>query len=326
MADNKIKPKLKNIDDLFDGMGAQTPHKNAVNSVLIANLVPFAGHPFRLYEGERLDDMVASVKANGVLVPIIARKKGELFEILAGHNRVNAAKLAGLSEIPVIILENITDDEAMVYVVETNLIQRSFAELSHSEKAAVIALHHSKMFSQGKRNDILEHLKMLEISHEYRENGTIAQIDQRLYSREILSKEYNLSSKTIARYLRIQKLIPALKSQLDNGNIAFIPAVTISFLKENEQELLADCMEQNNLSVDMKKADILRQFSEKSKLNADSIYQILTGKTVKKSTHIPAVKINKMLYTKYFRPEQSAKEVQEIIEKALDLYFTKEDL
>jgi ParB family chromosome partitioning protein len=326
MADNKIKPKLKNIDDLFDGMGAQTPHKNTVNSVSMDNLVPFAGHPFRLYEGERLDDMVASVKANGVLVPIIVRKKGELFETLAGHNRVNAAKLAGLSEIPVIILENITDDEAMVYVVETNLIQRSFAELSHSEKAAVIALHHSKMFSQGKRNDILEHLKMLEISHEYSENGTLLQFGEKFHSDEKVAEIYSLSKVNVFRYLRIQKLIHALKSQLDNGNISFIPAVTISFLKENEQELLADCMEQNNLSVDMKKADILRQFSEKNKLNADSIYQILSGKAAKKSTHIPAVKIPKTVYTKYFRPEQSAKEVQEIIEKALDLYFTKEDL
>jgi ParB family chromosome partitioning protein len=324
MADNKIKPKLKNIDDLFDGMGAQTPHKNAVNSILIANLVPFAGHPFRLYEGERLDDMVASIKTNGVLVPIIVRKKGELFEILAGHNRVSAAKLAGLSGIPAIILENITDDEAMVYVVETNLIQRSFAELSHSEKAAVIALHHSKMFSQGKRNDILEHLKRLEISHEYRENGTLYQFDKKSHSNEKVAEMYSLSKIMVSRYLRIQKLIPALKSQLDDGNISFIPAVTISFLKENEQELLADCMEKNNLSVDMKKADILRQFSEKNKLNADSIYQILSGKAVKKSTRTPAVKINKTVYAKYFRPEQSVKEVQEIVEKALDLYFAQE--
>ena len=83
------------------------------------------------------------------------RRIGEVLEILAGHNRVNAAKLAGLSEVPAIILENISDEEAWIYIIETNLMQRSFADMSHSEKAAVIATQHSKLFSQGKRNDII---------------------------------------------------------------------------------------------------------------------------------------------------------------------------
>ena len=161
----KSKPRLKNLDDLFNlnngvnpleapvqTINDQAPHKRAVTIVVIDTLTPFKGHPFHLYEGERLDDMVSSIKANGVLVPIIVRRLGIKLEILAGHNRINAAKLAGLTEIPAIIFDNISDDDAMVYVVETNLIQRSFSEMKHSEKAAVIALHHSKMFSQGKRN------------------------------------------------------------------------------------------------------------------------------------------------------------------------------
>ena len=152
--------------------------------VSIEELTPFRGHLFRLYEGERLDDMVASIKANGVLVPIIIRRKGRILEILSGHNRVNAARIAEFSVIPAIILEGISDEDAMVYIVETNLIQRSFADMSHSEKAAVIALHHSKMFSQGKRNDILKQLEMLEKPHGGAENGTFGQVDQKLYSRE----------------------------------------------------------------------------------------------------------------------------------------------
>ena len=158
-ATTKPKPRLKNLDELFDLNGGVNPleqtipimdtqpvSRRVVISLSVGELIPFKGHPFRLYEGERLDDMVESIKANGVLVPIIVRKVGAAFEILAGHNRVNAVKLAGLNEVPAIVLENISDEDALVYVIETNLIQRSFADMTHSEKAAVIALHHSKIW------------------------------------------------------------------------------------------------------------------------------------------------------------------------------------
>jgi ParB family chromosome partitioning protein len=333
-AKEKPNPRLKNLDDLFalnNGVNpleqavpiieTQPHHKRAVTSVAIEKLTPYSGHLFRLYEGERLDDMVASIKANGVLVPIIVRIVGETWEILAGHNRVNAAKIAGLDEIPALVFENISDEDAIIYVVETNLIQRSFSDMTHTEKAAVIALHHSKMFSQGKRNDILEQIKMLENPHEYRENETSAQVDQKLYSREKVGKEYNLSSKTVARYLRIHQLIMPLKSRLDDGGIAFIPAVTLSFLKEAEQMLVADCVERDGLSVDMKKADLLRQFSEKGKLNAANVNRILAGEAKAKPNRTPTVKIEKTVYAKYFKPNQPAKEVQAIVEKALAQYF-----
>ena len=277
-----------------------------------------------MYEGERLDDMVASIKANGVLVPIIVRRIGEVLEILAGHNRVNAAKLAGLDEVPAIIFEDISDDDAMVYVIETNLIQRSFSDMTHTEKATVIALHHSKMFSQGKRNDIVEQLKMLENPQKHAGNDTCEQLAHKLKSRDIVAKEYGLSKDTVARYLRIQQLIPALKSRLDNNEFAFIPAVTLSFLKASEQELVADCTERNGLSIDMKKSDALRQFSEKGKLNGESVYRVLSGETASKPSRTPTVKVDKTVYTRYFKANQPAKEVQEIVQKALEMYFGKE--
>ena len=168
--DKTKKPALKNLDELFDQFGDMPPAgKNAIVEVEVGSLTPYPDHPFKLYEGERLDDLVESVRTNGVLVPIIVRRVDDALQILAGHNRVNSAKQAGLSTVPAIILEDISDDEAQVYVVETNLLQRGFADMSHSEKAAVITLHHSKMFSQGKRNDIIEQLKMLEKPHEYGE-------------------------------------------------------------------------------------------------------------------------------------------------------------
>jgi ParB family chromosome partitioning protein len=309
------KPSLKNIDYLF-GLDSSNIH-----NVEIDKLIPFSKHPFRLYEGERLDDMVESIKANGVLIPIIVRKAGEMFEILAGHNRMNAAKIAGLETIPSMILDGISDEEALVYVVETNLIQRSFSDMSHTEKATVIALHHSKMFSQGKRNDIIATLKMLEHSDEYDDMPTSSQIETKLRTDEKIGESYGLSRNTIARYLRIQHLIQKLKSRLDRGELAFISAVALSFLKEYEQMLVDDCMERNNLTIDIKKANMLKRLSESESINGESVYRILSGETSLKPIRKPIVKVNPDVYIKYFKPEQTTEEIQEIVEKALEMYF-----
>jgi ParB family chromosome partitioning protein len=334
---DNTKPRLKNLNDLFmlnDGVNpleqaaqileTQPHHKRAVNMVAIDRLTPFRGHPFHLYEGERLDDMVASIKANGVLVPIIAFRIEPLLEILAGHNRVNAAKLAALEKVPTIVLDDISDEGAMVYVIETNLMQRSFADMTHTEKAAVIALHHSKMFSQGKRNDILEQIKMLENPHEYRPDGTCAQVANKRKTISKVGQEYGLSKDTVARYLRVNQLITVLKLSLDTGSIAFIAAVTLSYLKEDEQILVADCMERNGLSVDIKKADALRQYSGKGKLNGENVYRVLSGEATPKPNRTPTVKMDKALYARYFKPNQPAKEVQDIVAKALQMYFSHE--
>ena len=334
------KPRLKNLDDLFllnNGVNpldeqsvpiieTQPVSKRAIISIAIEKLTPFAGHPFHLYEGERLDDMVASIKTNGVLVPIIVRlKENSVHEILAGHNRVNATKLAGLNMIPAIIFDNISDEDAMVYVVETNLIQRSFSDMAHSEKAAVIAMHHSKMFSQGKRNDIIKQINMLENPHEYKENGTCAQVANKSKTITKVGQDYGLSKDTVARYLRVNQLIPMLKVLLDENSIAFLSAVKLSYLKEGEQTTLYDCLEQNSLSVDMIKADALRQLSDKGKLDDDNMFRVLSGgATPKKPQRTPTVKVSKAVYAKYFKPAQPAKEVQGIVEKALEMYFEQQ--
>jgi len=338
MASKSIaKPRLQNLDDLFklnDGvnpieqaipiMQTQPNHRRSVVSTPVDQLTPFKEHPFRLYEGERLDDMVESIKTNGVLVPIIARRINGVLEILSGHNRVEAAKLAGLDEVPTIIFENITDEDAMVYVVETNLIQRSFSDMCHSEKATVIALHHSKMFSQGKRNDILAQLEMLEKPLDTNENGTLHPLDVKSHKDEKIGDMYSLSKITVSRYLRLQHLIPTLLTQLDNGRFAFAPAVTLSHLKEAEQTAVVDCIEKYNLAVDMKKADLLRKHSEKGRLDEDVIKRILSGSMTHKPNRTPTVKIQKTVYAKYFKPNQSAREVERIVEKALEMYFNNQ--
>ena len=111
--------------------------------------------------GERLNDMVESIREHGILNPVIVLKMDDGYEMLSGHNRANAAKIAGLFEVPAIIKVGLSESEAYVYVIETNLIQRSFAELFPSEKAAVMAAHYDKVCCQGKRNDIIRELQIL---------------------------------------------------------------------------------------------------------------------------------------------------------------------
>jgi len=331
-------PRLRNLDDLFGlndaadssnesiALNGNLPHNTEFQNVPFDLMDDFPDHPFRLYDGERESDMVESIRANGILQPIILRlMENGRYQILSGHNRKYTGIKAGLIESLAVIKRGLSDAEAMMYIVETNLMQRSFTDMTHSEKATVIALHHSKLFSQGKRNDIFEELRMLENPHECRANGTFPQVGERFHSDKIVGEMYSLSKMTVARYLRIHHLIRALRARLDNGEFAFTTAVTISFLKESEQKLLDTCIELNNFTVDMKKAEILRQHSEAGKLDDEKIYLILSGEAIPtnklKPNRTPTVKVSKAIYARYFKSNQSAKEVQDIVEKALALYF-----
>jgi ParB family chromosome partitioning protein len=331
----KPKPQLKNLDEFFGLVDSEVQGNLFVQDIPIENLAPFKGHPFRLYEGERLEDMVASIKANGVLVPVTARKltadtetdetaatdTDDLLETLTGHNRINAARIAGLTTVPVIVLEDISDAEAMAYVVETNLMQRSFADMSHSEKAAVIAMHYDKMFSQGKRNDVLEHLKVLE-NPDYKPNTASDTNEPETGQRsdERIAAMYSLSRNTVARYLRINQLIAPLKIMLDNGKLILGVAVELSFLTEQEQTWLGSCLEEG-FTVNPAKAAVLRQHSKDGTLDGETMKQILTGQTAVTENKPRKVNVRSELFNRFFTPEQSAKEVEVIVEEALLLYF-----
>lgn len=289
----------------------------------ISELIPFSNNPFRLYEGERLGDMVESISKNGILNPIIVRTVGNgIYEILSGHNRVNAAKLAGHVKVPVVIKENINDDEAMIYVTASNLMQRSFSDMRHSEKASVLAAHYSKIFSQGKRSDILCELNALTNPHDFNENSTCAQSETKLKSRDVVASEYGLSRNTVARYLRINQLTDSMKTMLDNGRLGFIPAVTLSFLSVSEQESVKRCVELNEFKINIKKAELLRSYSEHGKLNEDNIYLILSGELGRKlRTKSDVYIMKKETFAKYFSPDQTRAEIDKIINEALDMYF-----
>lgn len=208
-------PKRKVFQDAVDlltGGELTVAFGTNIQMLPIACIQPFRSHPFRLYTGERLNDMVENIREHGILVPVIVQKTAEGYEMLSGHNRMNAAKLAGMEEIPAIVKEGLTEQEAYVYVIETNLIQRSFSELSISEKAAVLAERYDKVMSQGKRNDIIRELEEMT-----GEAATCGHDDHKSKSRDSLGEEYGLSGSTVARMLRVNQLIPEMKDKLDTG-------------------------------------------------------------------------------------------------------------
>jgi len=336
----KVNPRIKSLNDLLgvdtepestipaEGEAEQTP--NGVQYLPPKLIRSFHQHPFRLYEGDRLNDLVESIQENGILIPVIVRRiepdeNGFAYEMLAGHNRQHAASIAGLDAIPCIVKENLSDEDAWIYVIETNVLQRSFSEMMPSEKAAVLSLRYSKMICQGRRNDIIEELKRLENPDEIRENPTGGTQCHRPKSRDILGAEYDLKGRAVANYLRINELISPLKERIDDAEFPIVAAVQLSYLTEQEQQMVDDVLSGNEYKVNEGKAVLLREYT--GKLTPERTEQILSGefnRKPKKAT-AAAFKVKPTIYKKYFTTSISQKEFDSIVDEALALYFAQKE-
>lgn len=304
--------------DLGTMLSTPATLQNAVKQIPCEMLHPYHNHRFELYTGERLEDMVESIKENGVLSPIIVQPDKDGYEILIGHNRWNASKIAGLSTVPAIIKEGLTEDEAEMYVIESNLMQRGFDNLKISEQATVIAQRHSEMFSQGKRNDIIRELQMLENP----EQSTLNPLGSKLDSSKEIASDYGLGKSSVVRLIRIDKLISELKVLIDNGTLAVRSGVELSFLSEETQLEIAELADE--YKIDMKKAKLLRESADdKGNVSTADIIRILDGKksTAEKGK---SVKISNDVYSRYFQPTAKPKEIAETVEKALEMYFANQ--
>ena len=314
-------PKRKVFQDALDLLTEDPVEKkaeatNGIVSLPIEDIHAFHDHPFRLYEGERLDDMVQSIRDYGVLNPVIVRKAARGYEMLAGHNRTNAAKLAGLTEVPAIVKTDLSDEDAYVYVIETNMLQRSFADLLPSEKAAVLVARYEKISSQGKRNDIMRELVALET-----QNGTCGHdVHKSQKSRDGLGEEYGMTGRNIARYMRIDRLIPDFKDAVDKGTLAMVAAVDLSYLNVKMQKLIQQVAEAEGKQLKPKQAVELRKMGKY--ITKEAVEDVLAGKEQKKPQSV-SVKLPMELYEKYFA-QMDAEAVHEIMEKALEEYFGKE--
>ena len=308
-------PKRKVFNDAIDLLTAEVPG-NGVQMISVDAIVPFHDHPFKLYQGERLDDMVESIREHGILTPVIVRKNGSGYEMLAGHNRHNAAKIVGLTEIPAIVKENLCDDEAWIYVVETNVIQRSFNDLSISERITVLSTRYDKVCGTKKREEILQELHVL--------NGDGGHhVHQQAKSRELIGQEYGMTGRNIARYIRCNHLIPAFKEMLDDSSLALVVGVELSYLSETEQIIVKDVMEKNCVKLNTGIAKELRMAA--GSITEETVQKLLGVDKPVETSEVKkpvSVKIPAKVYSKYFS-NVAAKDVQEILEEALELYFEK---
>ena len=297
--------------------GAMLSQNNQIKQIPLDMLVPFHNHQFSLYDGERRDDMVESIRKNGVMTPIVCRPNpngSDTYEILIGHNRWNCSKIAGLETIPAIIKEQLTEDEAQTYVDESNLIQRGFNDLKVSEQARIIARRYSEMFSQGKRNDIINEIKIL--------NGENSAVTGN--SREKVAEEYGLSRNTIARLVRISKLSDGILGWIDKGQLAVRAGVELSYLLAEEQEELFEINSADDdmlMKISEAQARDLRVLSADGVLDGDEVMKVLS---VKKKKPDKKVSIAPTLYKKYFAG-LSNDEIADTVAAALDMFFKNKE-
>lgn len=315
---NVPKNKCVSFSDAW-GSAEKEPSPSGEQRLLDLHLLtPFPEHKFKLYQGTRLEEMVQSVKEFGVIMPLVIwnTEAGEHF-ILSGHNRSEAAKLAGLTQVPVVIRENLTMEEATLIVTETNLRQRSFSDLSYSERAHCLKQHYDATKEQGKRLDLLgEFEKVWHPESDQEEPVSL---------RERLAKESEISSTTFARYVKIASLPKPLLDLLDQGDLSFMTAYSLSFLTE---EKVLDCLAEHiesGYSLSAARAKELRTLCESVGAMSIDVLEEFLLPTSSPPQKLPSRKISlsPQLLQTYFSPEQSTKEIEEILEKALLDYFKK---
>ena len=311
-ANNKRKVFGDAVDLLMDEIEERDVPRG-IQMIQIKNIQPFHDHPFHLYEGERLEDMIASVKEHGILNPVIVQKIDGRYEMLSGHNRMNAAKLAGLKEVPAIVKTDLSEEEAYVYVIETNLMQRSFSDLLISEKAAVLKARYENESCQGRRNDIIEEIARLEGKEV---EVTRGHGDHRMKTRDTIGKEYELSGSSVGRLLKLNDLIKPFKDMVDRGALYTKVALQLAFLPEEEQNMVYSVMKEKKtkVTIDM----VMKLRSHSGSLTDAMVRRYLSTEPVKKKCY----KVPARIVEKYFVGMDPNK-VDSIVEQALEAWFHK---
>jgi len=289
--------------------------QHEVRQLQLEQLSHFKNHPFELYDDKRLDDLAASIEANGVLTPIIVRPTNEdgKYEILSGHNRAEAAKKVGVTEIPAVVREDLKDDDekALLIVTLTNLQQRGFGELTHSQRARVIRLTYDSLKRQGQRTDLIDEADEL-----FGDNRLLSANLKKLPPKEAVASQFGLSPNNIAYYLRLDKLIKPLIERLDNGEFELTVGEKLTYLHKDEQKLIEAAIKKSKVRVTIGKAKALVNAAKKPPLTTEAINEILLYRQVRKSNH----RLTLDLMEQYFS-DKEPDEVDDIVAKALEAYF-----
>ena len=264
-------------------------------------LSPFAKHPYRVREDTAMDELVASICTHGILSPLLARPKGEGYELVSGHRRRLAAQKLGLPTVPVLVREMI-DDEAVILMVDSNLQREN---LLPSEKAFAYKMKLEAMNRQGRRTDL-----------------TSTTVVPKFRSNEVIGKESGESRETVRRYIRLTNLVPPLLQMVDDGRIAFSPAVELSYLTRDEQTELWDLIGREDATPSLSQALRMKRLSREAKLTPEVLYAILTEE---KPNQKEQIRIKTESLRKYFPRNYSAQQMEREIIKLLEARYRAKD-
>ena len=303
MAEKKLRPgqkiKMVSVDELLGCAGEESSLEIDINRIQ-----PFQNHPFKVVDDAKMDDLVNSIRQNGVLTPVLVRPTDDGgYEMISGHRRMHAAERAGLAAIPAIIRE-LTDDDATIVMVEANS-QRE--EILPSEKAFAYKMRYEAMKRQGSRSDL-----------------TSYQVGTKLRADEELAKELGESKNQVYRFIRLTELIPELLEMVDTKKMPLVTAVDISYIDQKVQQYLYEYIKENGM-VKSYQVTALRKYLEDYESISQSkmitvLNEMITGKTQSKSVHFTEKKLRK-----YFSSNYTVSDMEKIMIRLLEKWKSEQE-
>ncbi len=303
MAEKKLRPgqkvRMVSVDELLGVEGEESSLE-----LEIAKIQPFQNHPFKVVDDDKMEELVNSIRQNGVLTPVLVRPTDDGgYEMISGHRRMHAAQRAGLTKIPAIIRE-LTDDAATIVMVEANS-QRE--EVLPSEKAFAYKMRYEAMKRQGSRRDL-----------------TSYQVGTKLRADEELAKDVGESKNQVYRYIRLTELIPELLEMVDAKKLPLVTAVDISHIDHEVQEYLYEYIRENGM-VKSYQVSALRKYLEDAGTIGQSkmisvLNEVLSGKTQTKSVHFSEKKLRK-----YFSSNYTTRDMEKIMIRLLEKWKEEQE-
>lgn len=288
--------RLKPCVDLFSTEASrQDASLEKIREIPLDQLIPFKDHPFKVIDDKSMMDTVQSIREHGILLPLIARPMPDgKYEIVSGHRRSHAGKLAGLETVPVIVRE-LDDDAAVILMVDSNLQRENILP---SERAFAFKMKLEAMKHQGQRNDL-----------------SLCQVGTKSRADEKLAQSVNESARTIQRYIRLTELLPELLDLVDERKFAFNSAVEVSYLNPEEQGWLAETIDSEQSTPSLSQAQRLKRFSQDGKLTEDMVLAIMSEQ---KKPETERVVLQSRQISQYFSPSATPKEMETSILSMLD--------
>lgn len=271
-----------------------------VHNIPLSEIRPFHNHPFKISDDELMQQTVDSIMQVGILNPVIIRPDpGGGYEMVSGHRRMRAAEIAGLESIPAIV-RSLTDDEAVILMVDSNLQRET---ISPMERAKAYRMKLKALKHQGKRVDL-----------------TLDQVGPKLRSAEMIAENSGDSISQVKRYIRLTELLPEIQTMVDNKEIAFSPAVELSYLKPEEQKQFLDAMDYSQNTPSLSQAQRLKKLSREGKCTQQAMYDIMSEE---KKDELDRITLKGDVLRQYFPREYTPIQMQNTILKLLEAWQRK---